>query len=142
VLELLGPRLIGEALNDLTPAGPLLGEPAKVAAVSRLIPVQGGASSVVIENVIYALGSVLFMLSGLVLASVALAESRGLWWTGGGLLVGSLACIAVACWTVTRRVLLLGRMLDFLKRSGLHWAFLEALSNRCVTSSTPSTSFF
>jgi len=125
VLELLGPRLIGEALNDLTPAGPLLGEPAKVAAVSRLIPVQAGASSVVIENLIYALGSVLFMLSGLVLALVALAESRGLWWTGGGLLGGSLACIAVARWTVTRRVLLLGRMLDFLKRSGLHWAFLE-----------------
>src|SRR6266567_1423383 len=53
--ELLGPRLMGEALNDLTPAGPLLGEPAKVMAVSRLIPAQAGASSVVIENLIYAL---------------------------------------------------------------------------------------
>src|ERR1700691_3022558 len=28
-LDLFGPRLVGEALNDLTPAGPLLGETAK-----------------------------------------------------------------------------------------------------------------
>jgi len=125
ILDLLGPRLIGEALNDLTPAGPLLGEPAKVVAASRLIPVQAGASSVVIENLIYALGAVLFMLSGLVLALVALAALRGLWWIGGGLVVGSLACIAVVCWTVNRRVLLLAMMLDSLKRLGLRWAFLE-----------------
>jgi hypothetical protein len=125
LLDLLGPRLIGEALNDLTPAGPLFGEPAKVVAVSRLIPVQAGASSVVIENLIYALSAVLFMLSGLALGLVALAALRGLWWIGGGLVVGSFACIALVCWTVNRRVLLLGRMLDSLKRSGLHWAFLE-----------------
>lgn len=125
VLELLGPRLIGEALNDLTPAGPLLGEPAKVVAVSRIIPVQAGASSVVIENLIYALSAVSFMLSGLVLALVALAALRGLWWIGGGLVVGFIACIALVCWTVHRRVLLLARVLDSLRRFGLRWAFLE-----------------
>ncbi|HLN03665.1 MAG TPA: lysylphosphatidylglycerol synthase domain-containing protein [Bryobacteraceae bacterium] len=124
-LDLLGPRLIGEALSDLTPAGPLLGEPAKVVAVSHLIPVEAGASSVVIENLIYALAAVLFMLSGLVFALVEVAALRGLWWIGGGLVIGSLACIALVGWTLTRRILLLGRMLDFLKRLGLHWAFLE-----------------
>src|SRR6266568_4949116 len=63
-LELFGPRLMGEALNELTPAGPLLGEPAKVVAVSRFIPADAGASSVIIENLVYTLAAVLFMLSG------------------------------------------------------------------------------
>ncbi len=36
-----------------------------------------------------------------------------------------LASIAVACWIVSRRILLLGRTLDYLKRVGLGWAFIE-----------------
>jgi len=124
-LDLVGPRLIGEALSDLTPAGPLLGEPAKVVAVSRLIPVEAGASSVVIENLIYALAAVLFMVSGLVLALVDVAALRSLWWIGGGLAIGSLAWMALVAWTLNRRILLFRKMFDFLKRLGLHWVFLE-----------------
>jgi hypothetical protein len=116
---------MGEALNDLTPAGPLLGEPGKVLAVSKLISAQAGASSVVIENLIYALGALLFMLSGLVLAFVKLAALRGSWWIGGGLVICLAAPIAIVYWTITRRILLLGKSLDCLKRSGLRWAFIE-----------------
>ncbi len=124
-LQLLAPRLIGEALNDLTPAGPLLGEPAKVVAVSRLIPAQTAASSVVLENLIFGLSVLLFMLSGIVLAVVAVAALRGFWWIGGGLVICSLACLAVVWWAVNRRVLLFGRMFDSLKRWGWRWALLE-----------------
>jgi hypothetical protein len=124
-LDLFGPRLMGEALDDLTPAGPLLGETAKVAVVSRLIPSQAGASSVVIENLVYTLAAVLFMLSGLVLALLKLATPHGLRWIGGELVICLLAPITVACWIVSRRILLLGRTLDYLKRVGLGWAFLE-----------------
>jgi hypothetical protein len=124
-LELLGPRLMGEALNDLTPAGPLLGEPGKVVAVSRLVPVQTGVSSVVIENLIYALGAMLFMLSGLMLALVKLAALRGFWCVGGGLVICFAAPIAIAYWTISRRILLLGTSLDCLQRWGLSWGVLE-----------------
>jgi hypothetical protein len=124
-LEFVGPRLIGEALNDLTPAGPLLGEPAKVVAISRLIPARTGASSVVLENLIYGLGAFLFMLSGVVLAVLAVSALRGLWWIGGGLVIGFLACLAMLCWAVHRRVLLFGRMLDFFKLKEWRWALLE-----------------
>jgi len=123
--EFLGPRLVGEALNDLTPAGPLLGEPARVLAVSRLMPAQTAASSVVLESLIFGLGALLFMLSGIVLAVVAVAELRGFWWIGGGLVICSLACLAMAWWVVNRRVSLLGRILDFLKHMGWRRAFLE-----------------
>ncbi len=123
--ELLGPRLMGEALNDLTPAGPLLGEPAKVMAVSRLIPAQAGASSVIIENLIYTLAALLFLMSGFALALTKLAMPHAFRWIGGELVIFSLVSIAAAYWIVSRRILLLGKTLDYLKRVGVRWAFLE-----------------
>jgi hypothetical protein len=124
-LDLFGPRLVGEALDDLTPAGPLLGETAKIAVVSRVIPSHASASSVVTENLIYALAAVLFMLSGLVLALAKLATPDAFRWMGEELVVCFLASITVAWWIVSRRILLLGRTLEYLKRVGLAWAFLD-----------------
>ena len=124
-LSLLGPRLMGEGLDDLTPAGPLLGESAKVVVVSRLIPAQTGASSVVIENLIYVLAALLFMLSGVVLAVLKLAMLQDFRWIGSGLVICLLASMVIVWWIVTRRILLLGRTLDYLKRAELRWAFLE-----------------
>jgi hypothetical protein len=124
-LQLLGPRLIGEALNDLTPAGLLVGEPAKVAAVSHLLSPQAAASSVILENLIYALGAVLFMLSGIVLALVRVVALHALWWIGAMLAICLLACIAMVHWTTSRRVLLFGTLIDFVSRCGWQPAFLE-----------------
>ena len=124
-LDLFGPRLVGEALDDLTPAGPLLGQTAKLAVASKLIPAQAGASSVVIENLIYTLAAVSFMLSGLVSALLTLATPHEFRWIGGELVICFLASITVAWWIVRRRILLLGRTLNYLKQIGLRWAFLD-----------------
>ena len=123
--DLFGPRLVGEALDDLTPAGPLLGETAKIAVVSRLIRGQAGASSVVIENLVYILAAGLFMLSGLVLALLKLVTPVGLRWISAEMAICFLASIGVAWWILSRRILLLARTLAYLKRAGVGWAFLE-----------------
>jgi hypothetical protein len=123
--ELFGPRLVGEALDDLTPAGPLLGETAKVAVVSRLIPAQTGASSVVIENLIYALAALLFMLSGLALASLKVATTHGFKWISVELATGFLVAILVAGRILARRILLVGRGLDYPQRTRFAEAFIE-----------------
>jgi len=124
-LTLLWPRLMGEALDDLTPAGPLLGESAKVVVVSRLMPVQAGASSVVIENLVYALAAILFMLSGVVLALFKLAALHDFRWIGVALVICFLASTAIVWRIVSRRILLLGRTLDYLQRVRLRLAFLD-----------------
>jgi hypothetical protein len=124
-VELFGPRLVGEALDDLTPAGPLVGQTAKVAIVSRLIPAHAGASSVVIENLIYGLAAVLFMLSGLALALLKVATPQRFRWVGGELAICFLVGIGVAGWMLSRRVLPVARALDYLERKGLAEALVE-----------------
>jgi uncharacterized protein (TIRG00374 family) len=125
LLDLFGLRLVGEAFNSLTPAGPLVGETAKAWAASQSMPAQSSLSSVVIENLIYYLAAVLFMLSGVVLVLLKLAPSHRSGWLAGGLVICFLISTAAACWIVRRRISLLGKALDYLKRAGLGRAFLE-----------------
>jgi len=125
VLELFGPRLVGEALTDSFPTGPLLGETAKVVGISRLIPGQAGASSVVIENLIYALAALLFMLSGVVRALLKLVAPHALRWIGGALASCFLVSTLVGCRLISRRISLLGGTLDYMSRVGLRWGLLE-----------------
>src|SRR6516225_11084542 len=77
LLDFFGFRLVGETFNDMTPAGPLVGETIKALAVSRRISAQSSVSSVVIENLIYGLAAVLFMLSGVVLVLIEFATPHG-----------------------------------------------------------------
>jgi uncharacterized membrane protein YbhN (UPF0104 family) len=102
LLDLFGLRLVGEALNVVTPAGPLLGESAKIWAASRRMPGSSSASSVLIEDLIYGLGAVLFMLSGAVvwLLGVAVSPRTPLGsWTILTCLVASL----LVPWVILRR---------------------------------------
>src|SRR6516225_5811397 len=125
LLDLFGLRLMGEAFNSLTPAGPLVGETAKAWAASQSMPARSSVASVVIENLIYYLAAVLFMLSGVVLVLVKLAPSHPSGWLAGALVICFLISTAAACWIVRRRISLLGKALDYLKRAGLGRAFLE-----------------
>jgi len=78
MVHLFGLRLVGEGLNGVTPAGPLLGESVKIWAASKSMPASASASSVVIENIIYGLGAGLFLLSGFVLVVAAMSPGARL----------------------------------------------------------------
>jgi glycosyltransferase 2 family protein len=97
LLSLFGLRIVGEALSDVTPAGLLLGETTKVVVVSRRMSIQSGALSVVVENMIYALGAIFFMLSGVVLALLALTTGHTFRWLAGGLVI----CFVLLCCSVS-----------------------------------------
>jgi hypothetical protein len=62
--DLFALRLLGESASDLSPAGPLVGETVKVWAVSKKIPAAFAVTSVVTENVIYCIGTALFVFVG------------------------------------------------------------------------------
>ena len=54
----------GDSLGNLTPLGPLVGEPAKVACVRRRVPVGPAVTALAIENVIYTLSVAAMLAAG------------------------------------------------------------------------------
>ena len=64
LLELFKLRLVGDAITDLTFAGPVLGETAKTYATGAHMPLTFSLSSIVIENLLYSLAVILFIISG------------------------------------------------------------------------------
>lgn len=126
LLDLFSLRLVGDAITEIAPGGPLLGEPAKVLAASQYMPGLSSASSVFIENVIYGFAALLFMLSGVTLALLDLATPHAFHWIGGGLFLGLLLLLTLIAWLIIgRRTLVLGRIGDYLKNTGLKWTVLE-----------------
>ncbi|HVQ36397.1 MAG TPA: ABC transporter permease [Pyrinomonadaceae bacterium] len=63
-LQAFAARLGGEAISFLTFTGPLLGEATKVALLRRRVPLTYGVPALVVDNLIYNLSVVFFILSG------------------------------------------------------------------------------
>src|SRR5438132_10869436 len=57
-------RLGGESMSFLTFAGPLLGEATKVALLRKRVPLLHGVPALVVDNLLYNLSVVFFILSG------------------------------------------------------------------------------
>jgi len=95
-LDLFTLRLIGESVTDLSPAGPLLGETVKAWAVSKNIPAKFGVTSVVVEDLIYSLGTGLFVTAGFLILLVSTANKHHLVKPSGVMILLALATIAVA----------------------------------------------
>ena len=89
-------RLIGESVTDLSPAGPMLGETVKAWAISRSIPAKFGVTSVVIEDLIYSLGTGLFVMAGFLILVISAAHKHHLVKPGVVMLLAALAAIVLA----------------------------------------------
>ena len=63
-LQAFSARLGGEAISFLTFTGPLLGEATKVALLRKRVPLTYGVPALVVDNLLYNLSVVFFILSG------------------------------------------------------------------------------
>ncbi|MGH9967604.1 MAG: ABC transporter permease [Pyrinomonadaceae bacterium] len=63
-MQAFAARLGGEAISFLTFTGPLLGEATKVALLRKRVPLTYGVPALVVDNLIYNLSVVFFILSG------------------------------------------------------------------------------
>jgi len=96
LLDLFALRLMGESVTDLSPAGPFLGETVKVWAVSKSIPARFGITSVVIEDLIYSLGTASFVLTGFLILLGSTARKIHLFNPGGAMILFAIATIIAA----------------------------------------------
>jgi hypothetical protein len=109
-LGLFALRLMGESVTDLSPAGPLLGESVKIWAVSKNISARFGVTSVLIEDLLYSLGTGLFVFAGFVLLLYGAARAYPLLVIGKAIAVLVLAAMALTI--VLRRSRLLATIVQ------------------------------
>jgi hypothetical protein len=62
--QALAAVLAGDALGNVTPLGPVVGEPAKVAFARTHVPATAGATALAIENLFYTLSTALMIAAG------------------------------------------------------------------------------
>ena len=129
-LDLLRIRLAGESLGDLTFAGPLLGETAKSLAISGRVSMTYSLSSIVVENLIFGLSVVLFVLSGMVVLLLEFAAPQSVRIAGATLGLLLMMSALAAYVVINRKWMLLTGLVNGLTRRGIHWSFLHRRSEK------------
>jgi len=105
-------RLGGEAISFLTFTGPLLGEATKVALLRKRVPLTYGVPALVVDNLLYNLSVVFFILSGAVVMLLRYPLPPGVYLVL--LLIAAVAAsgILIAAIAAKRRVMLLTWVID------------------------------
>lgn len=105
-------RLGGEAISFLTFTGPLLGEATKVALLRKRVPLTYGVPALVVDNLLYNLSVVFFILSGAVVMLVKYPLPREVNMVLLGIAAVAALGILVAAVAAKRRVMLLTWIVD------------------------------
>ena len=103
--------ICGDAIGNLTPLGPLVGEPAKAAFVRGRVALTPALTALAIENVLYTMSAAAMIAAGMVTLLVGFqlpANVRGL---GEGAIVATLALFVLALWMLWRQPALVSRAL-------------------------------
>jgi putative ABC transport system permease protein len=105
-------RLGGEAISFLTFTGPLLGEATKVALLRKRVPLTYGVPALVVDNLLYNLSVVFFVLSGAIVMLLRYPLPPGVYIVL--LIIAAVAAlgILIAAIAAKRRVMLLTWLID------------------------------
>jgi hypothetical protein len=121
--------ICGDTLGNLTPLGPLVGEPAKAALVRKRMPLGSAVTALAIENVLYTLSAAAMIASGMV-ALIAMFELpsaiRGI---GLISIAGTVVLFAAALVVLWRQPALISRALGLTPRLARHADRVRALES-------------
>ena len=109
-------RLGGEAISFLTFTGPLLGEATKVALLRKRVPLTYGVPALVVDNLLYNLSVVFFILSGACVMLFTYTLPSVIYYSLVGIAVVAALGIAAAGLAAKRRIMLLTWTLDQMAR--------------------------
>ena len=105
-------RLGGEAISFLTFTGPLLGEATKVALLRKRVPLTYGVPALVVDNLLYNLSVVFFVLSGACVMLFSYPLPTPVYVTLVIIAAVAILGIAIAALAAKRRVMLLTWAID------------------------------
>jgi lysylphosphatidylglycerol synthase-like protein len=103
--------ICGDAIGNLTPLGPLVGEPAKAAFVRGRVALTPALTALAIENLLYTLSAAAMIAAGMVALLVRFqlpADVRGV---GVLAIAGTIALFLTALWMLWRQPALMSRAL-------------------------------
>jgi putative ABC transport system permease protein len=109
-------RLGGEAISFLTFTGPLLGEATKVALLRKRVPLTYGVPALVVDNLLYNLSVVFFILSGACVMLFTYSLPPLVYYSLLGIAVIAGMGIAAAGLAAKRRIMLVTWALDQMAR--------------------------
>ncbi len=101
----------GDALGNMTPLGPIVGEPAKIACVRGRVPLGVALTALAIENVLYTMTVAAMIAAGAIALLLSVELPLGLR-EFSEVAVGAIVLLfALAAWILWRRPDVLGRLL-------------------------------
>ena len=109
-------RLGGEAISFLTFTGPLLGEATKVALLRKRVPLTYGVPALVVDNLLYNLSVVFFVLSGACVMLFTYNLPPLIYYSLIGIAAVAALGIAAAALAAKRRLMLVTWILDQMAR--------------------------
>jgi len=111
-MQAFAARLGGEAISFLTFTGPLLGEATKVALLRKRIPLTYGVPALVVDNLLYNLSVVFFILSGACVMLFSYQLPPVVYYVLIGIAAIAALGLVAAVLAAKRRIMLLSWVLD------------------------------
>lgn len=103
--------ICGDAIGNLTPLGPLVGEPAKAAFVRGRVALTPALTALAIENLLYTLSAAAMIASGMVALLVRFQLPPDVRGVGEIAVAGTFALFVTALWLLWRQPALMSRAL-------------------------------
>jgi hypothetical protein len=103
--------ICGDAIGNLTPLGPLVGEPAKAAFVRGRVALAPALTALAIENVLYTLSAAAMIAAGMVALLVRFQLPPTVRGVGEIAIAGTFALFVTALWMLWRQPALVSRAL-------------------------------
>jgi len=103
--------ICGDAIGNLTPLGPLVGEPAKAAFVRGRVALTPALTALAIENLLYTLSAAAMIAAGMVALLVRFQLPPDVRGVGELAIAGTFALFAAALWMLWRQPALVSRAL-------------------------------
>ena len=131
--DAFGAVLCGDALGNVTPLGPLVGEPAKAAFVRGRVALAAAATALAIENVLYTLSAAAMIAGGMIALIFRFELPLAMRQVGEAAIAGTVALFAVALWLLWRQPALVSRALHVAPRFAPHAVRVRQLEEQIYT---------
>jgi hypothetical protein len=127
LVDAFSAAVCGDALGNLTPLGPIVGEPAKAAFVRRRVPLGAAAAALAVENLFYTLSAAAMIAAGMVALVFFFRVPKAVQSISEAAVAATLSLFAIALWLLWKQPPLLSRALGATPRLERHASRVRAL---------------